>query len=88
MNKRLRRLVALGTALVGLGALGYYYYALMVLRGYVHMFEALHLGPVQQSQTALSYALPFAGWLLLVGSAALFVGPELRQRFRRSQQAS
>jgi len=64
--------------------LAYYYYAMMVLRAYVGMFEALRLGPVQQSQTIMSYAFPIVGWLALAGSAALFVGPELEQRFRRS----
>ena len=84
MSKTLRRLVALGAALVGLGTLAYYYYALAVLRGYGGMFTALHLGSVHQSETAWSRFLPFAGWLLLAGSVALFVGPEVRQRLRRS----
>ena len=84
MRKTLRRFIALGAALVGLGTLAYYYYALFVLRAYMGMFTALRLGPVQQSETAWSRLLPLAGWLLLAGSVALFVGPEVRQRLRRS----
>lgn len=84
MTKRLRRLISLGAAVIGLGTLGYYYYALLVLRAYVGMFTALHLGPVQQTETAWSRLLPFAGWLLLAGSIALYGGPEIRQRLRRS----
>jgi len=84
MSKTLRRLVALGAALAGLGTLAYYYYVLMLLRAYEGMVRALHLGPVQESEAAWSWLLPFAGWLLLAGSVALFVGPEVRQRLRHS----
>jgi hypothetical protein len=88
MSKRRRRLIALGTGLIGLGTLADYYYALMLLRSYVGLFEALHLGPVEGSQTVLGRVLPFVGWLFLAGSAALFVGPELKQRFRRTRQTT
>jgi hypothetical protein len=84
MSKRVRRLIALATAIVSLGTLAYYYYALLVLRAFVGAFKALHLGPVEQSETVSSRLLPVVGWLLLAGSVALFVGPELRQRLRRS----
>ena len=88
MAKRSRRLIAAGMAIVGLGALGYYYYSVIVLDAYVHLFEALHLGPVESSQSLMRGVLPFLGWLLLAASAALFGGPELRQRVVRSRRAS
>jgi hypothetical protein len=88
MTKKSRRLIAVAMALVGLGTLGYYYYALIVLDAYGHMFEALHLGPVESSKTLGGYLLPFVGWLLLAASAVLFVGPELRERFVRTGRAS
>jgi disulfide bond formation protein DsbB len=84
MSKRRRRVIAIVIGLIGLAMLVYYYYAMMVLRAYVGMFEALHVGPVQQSQTIMSYAFPFVGWLALAASVALFVGPELKRRFRSS----
>jgi len=86
MSKRRRRLIAIVIGVIGLAMVVYYYYAMMVLRAYVGMFEALHVGPVQESQTIMSYAFPFVGWLALAASAALFVGPALTQRFRRSRR--
>ena len=83
MTKKLRRLIAVGMAVVGLGTLGYYYYALIVLDAYVHMFEALHLRPVEPSTTLGGNLLPSVGWLLLAASALLLVGPELRKRVVR-----
>jgi len=78
MSKRRRRIIAIVIGLIGLAMLIYYYCAMMVLRAYVGMFGALHLGPVQESHIVMSYAFPFVGWLALAASAALFVGPELK----------
>jgi len=86
MSKRRRRLIAIVVGLIGLAMLVYYYYTMMVLRAFVGMFEALHFGPVQQSQTIMSYAFPFVGLLALAVSVALFAGPELKQRFRGSRR--
>lgn len=82
----LRRVIALGMALLGLGTLVYFYYASFVLRAYVHMLEALHITPVEQSETVAGRLLPFVGWLLLAAATVVCVGPELKNRMRRSRQ--
>lgn len=78
MAKRSRRLIAAGMAIVGLGALGYYYYSVIVLDAYVHLFEALHLGPVESSQSLMRGVLPFLGWLLLAASSRIVWGPRAK----------
>jgi len=57
MSKRRRRLIAIVIGLIGLAMLIYYYYAMMVIRAYVGMFKALHLGPVQESHIVVPHPL-------------------------------
>ena len=83
MSRKLRRFIAFAVGLMGLGALAYNYYALMLLGAVGHTFEALHLSPVETSLTLVGQMLPYIGWLLFAVSALIFAGPEIRRRFLR-----
>ena len=89
LSRKSRLIIAAAMGLIGMGALGYYFYALAVVQAVVGLLNALNPGHVEVGQPSLWFsALPYLGSLLLIGSAALFFAPALSRRFRRSRSGA
>ena len=80
MKKRTRLLLATSAGIVGVLALGYWIFAIIVLRQVAEIYEAYGFGfPVQLSQSLGFYLLPFAGASLIAIAIFLLIAPAVHR---------
>jgi len=75
--------------LIGLGAFGFYLYALAVDEAFIGLLDALNPGHVEVGEQSIWVsALPHLGAVSVVASAALLLFPAVIRRFHASKRES
>lgn len=82
MTKRTRFVLAVCACALGLAALGYWAYTMILVQAFVGMFSSFG-AEAETSSTVAFDVLPYAGSLLLLAGIALLVAPHVRRRLDR-----